>query len=156
MNEYSIQSSDDIELKFNGALIHQDESTFSLDDSFDRKFSATVYAVDGGGFVASIEFQSNCPREKSVLWFEQLDSFEDVEKFYYVFDTAELTLPTNELSRDDTDVRDRISKSISKRFDKLMFQFLEDLKSEAEFHHFGDRVVEPTKATPFWGLFKTK
>jgi hypothetical protein len=156
MNDLSIKNSDDVELNFDGELIHQAESVVSLEDGRHRKFLVSAYAVEGGGYVSSIEYQTDCSQEKPVVIFEQTDVFEDVETFFYAFDVCELMLPIKRLSLDEKADRERRTRKISQKFETMMFEFLDAAKRSAEEHHFGDRIEEPAKTGSLWGLFKSK
>lgn len=156
MNVFSIKSSDDVEVNFSGELIDEVESIVTLEDDCDRKFVIRVYAIESGGFIPTIEYQSNCPFERSVVWFEETDVFEDVEKFFYAFDVSELMLPAKGISHQEKENHRRIIKKLAKNFEPVMFKFLDDAKQKADQNGFVDRAQEPSKPGSIWGLFKIK
>ncbi|MFT5303981.1 MAG: hypothetical protein ACI87E_004725 [Mariniblastus sp.] len=156
MHEYSILSSDGVEMKFEGELIHEAESNITMDDQLERKFAIRVFAIHGGGFVPSLEYQTNHAFEKSVLWFEETENSEDVEKFFCAFDVCELMLSSAGLSREEKLEREAITKAVAREFETLMLKFLEGVKQEAERRGCLDRVKEPGKVSSIWGLFKIK
>jgi len=157
MNEIVILSTDPTEFRFVGEVVHEAKWSATLDDELSRAFSLSLFAVEGGGFVAAVEFTSDVAMEGSSTIVEETDCLDDVEKFFYVFDIYEVIDSVAGASRPEKERRTFAAKQLAKQYEKLMFRFLDEVKSEIAVKGFADRIQEPTaKGNSVWNMFRSK
>ncbi|MFK7768401.1 MAG: hypothetical protein AB8B55_14355 [Mariniblastus sp.] len=155
MTEFAIQSSDGTEIRHAGELVHKDSFEVVPNDQITRNFVLDVYAVEGGGFVTSIEFQTSCSREESVKFCEEADNLDEVEKFFYVFDLGEHLLPGDNLAQPQKLEHSNILKWLAKEYESRMHAFLEVVNKRIAELGYTDRISDQ-KPGSIWGIFKSK
>ncbi len=157
MNEIAIVSSESKEFRFIGELVHESKWNAVLDDEQSRSLALDVYAIEGGGFVSAVGFQSAVATEGASNVVEETDCFDEVEKFFYVFDINEVVASVAGASRVEKEQRTFAAKRLAKEYEKLMFQFLEDCKSQIAIKGYLDRVEDrPVKTSSVWDMFRSK
>ena len=130
MSEHLIQDSNGNQLRFQGELAAEAGKELNLDDGQARKFLARIYAVEGGGFVSSLQYETSSPGEKPIAVFEEIDFADDVEKFYYVFEPSEIFCNSSELPREVVEQRPVLSKQLAKHYETLVFSLLDDFRAQ--------------------------
>ena len=91
MNELQLKTETN-ELSFRGELLADAESTVTFEDGTSFCIQPKTYAVEGGGYVSSLQCRFPEGIGKSHFSFEKIDCLEDVEKFFYVFETSARSL----------------------------------------------------------------
>lgn len=142
MNEIVMRDKNRPEMRFNGQLIAETQFQVDLDDEEEREFKLQVYATEGGGYVANLQYDTTCPIETPVVNYEDMDLFKDVENFFYVFEANEVMQDLDRLKRSDRELRSLTYKRIAKAYENSMFKFLDVVRNRAHKEKFGDRVVE--------------
>jgi len=150
MNECLVSDLGGRELRFQGNLILERETQVDLHDEFTRSFAIKVYAVEGGGFVPTLEYTTTSPGEKPVRTFENVDTMKDIECFYFVFETNEVRGDWKGLTRAEWDQRTEDNRRLEKRFEKFIFPLLDEIWDTAERKGFVDKQVEKKKS--LWTL----
>jgi hypothetical protein len=131
MHEYVLRDDNDHELRFHGELLVESASAVASDDQVQRKFVAKAYAVTGGGFVSSLEYETTSEAEEPINLIEVLDVLEEVEKFFYVFEPDEVFLSNADLTPEDLGKRPALRKRIAAAYEEATFELLEKLQSLA-------------------------
>ena len=152
MTEFVLKSSSERETQFTGELISEIDREIRLTDEDPRRIRLAVYAVEGGGFVSEARFESDHPNEPALSEHEDLDSFDDVDKFFYVFELYETLSNVHGLSRDERAESNCKVKRLVKEYQKILFPFLEETKEIVERRELQDRYKEPKKSR-LWGIF---
>ena len=149
MNALQLKSQAD-ELNFRGELIAESESTVTFEDGTSFCLQPKTYAVEGGGYVSSLQCRFPAGSGKSYFSFEEIDCLEDVEKFFYVFETSEIFgAGMKSLSEDRDEVARRL-KTLSTEYEKVVFQFLDCLQAEVTARGTTDRVKTDAKKASIW------
>ena len=130
MIDHTIKSKD-CEIQFRGELIAQDDCTVTFEDEHSYCMLVKAYAVEGGGYVSSLECQSPKSDEDPYLVFEEIDLLQDVENFFYVFESEDIFGEGMEALEDDHKLIDSRLKSLSTQYEKMVFKFLDQLHAEA-------------------------
>jgi hypothetical protein len=152
MNEIRIQNETSPELCFRGQLISETKIDINLDDQEKRQFNLQVFAVEGGGFVATLLYQSSCDSEQRICWLEDMDQFKDVENFFYVFEANEVILGFDRLNRSDRENAALTCKRIAAGYENSLFRFLDTTRHRANEQKFGDRIPEKGNLSIFRAL----
>ncbi len=152
MNEILIQDTNENQLRFQGELVIESEKVFSLDDRFERKFMAKIYAVMGGGYVSSLQYVTSSPAEKPILIFEEIDFMDDVEKFYYVFEPGEIFSDSLDLPRELIEQRPALGRQMAKQYESMVFALLDDFRVQVTQRGFLDKPNDQgtPKKSSFW------
>ena len=138
------------ELTFQGELIAEGASTVEFDDGASFCIQPKTYAVEGGGYVSSLQCRFPEGSGKSYFTFEEIDSLEDVEKFFYVFETSEIfDNGMKSLGQDREEIARRLKK-LSTEYEKVVFDFLDRLHAEATARGTTDRVKTESKKNSLW------
>ena len=145
MSEILFQHKNQPELRFIGQLIAETEFSVDLDDNAIRKFNLRAFAIDGGGFVAVLQYQTTSDSEENLLSYEDMDQFKDVENFFYVFEANEVFRNFDALRRSDREAAGLICKRIAKAYESSLFKFLDVLRSRCQKQNLADRMEEKPK-----------
>ena len=138
------------ELDFQGELIAEGASTVTFEDGTSFCIQPKTYAVEGGGYVSTLQCRFPEGSGKSYFIFEQIDSLEDVEKFFYVFETSEIFGEGMKSLSQDRDELARRLKTLSTEYEKVVFDFLDRLHTEAAARGTKDRVITESKKGSIW------
>lgn len=152
--EFVLKSSDERETRFAGEVISQVQEKITLTGEYFRTIHLAVYAVEGGGFVVEAKFESDHPDEHAFCEVEDVDCFDDVDKFFYVFDVYENLCSVSGFSRSQREECGHRAKRLKKEYDKVLFPFLETVKDIVETRGLPDRHKEPKKSG-LWNMFKS-
>ena len=150
MNECLVSDLNDREFRFQGELILERETPVDLHDEYARSFAIEVYAVEGGGFVSTLEYATASPDEKPIRTFENVDAMKDIECFYFVFETNEVMGESKGLTRAEWDQQIENNRRLEKRFEKFIFPLLDEIRDTAERQGFIDKPIEQKKS--LWKL----
>lgn len=142
MNEISLQSGSQPELRFSGQLIAETKFDVDLGDEQRRGFDLRVYAIADGGFVSTLRYQSTSELENQIFWYEDMDQFKDVENFFFVFEANEIIPGYDRLSRIDRARAASTCKLIANAYDASLYKFLDRVRNQSYQHNFADRAVE--------------
>ena len=144
MTEYLIKSKDR-EFQFQGEVLAHQEATVKLANRVSCQMDAKSYSIESGGYVCSLEFLfSNQPNSPVVL-FEEIDAIDDVEKFFYVFEPAEIF----EKKAGSVEAREQVvqnCKTLSQTYEKTIFALLDQFQAESELRGAKDKP-KPAKSS---------
>lgn len=142
MNEILIRNENQPELRFNGQLIAETKFGVDFCDDATREFNLRVYAIENGGFVSMLQYDTTSDSEKPLVWYEDMDCFKDVENFFFVFEANEVIRDYDRLNRGNREQSASSCRRIAKAFETSLFQFLDHVRSRASQLKFGDRIAE--------------
>lgn len=145
MNEYLVSDLEGRELRFQGDLILERKMQVDLND-YKRSFGIKVYAVDGGGFVPTLQYTTDSPSEQATRIFENVDTTNDIESFYFVFEINEVLGDSKGMARADLDHRSETSRKLAKQFETFIFPLLDEIRDTAERRGFVDKPAEKKKS----------
>ena len=130
VEEHTIRTRDR-ELVFRGELIAEVEKQVSLDDAISVRVKPQVFAVEGGGYVATLECKFPQGFEDSYQAFEEIEALQDVENFFYLFDPDEIFGDAAAGPEEDVRVVKRRLDHCSTQYEKMIFAFLDVLQLRA-------------------------
>lgn len=142
MNEILIRNGNQPEMRFKGQSIEDSTFQVDLDDDESREFKLQVYAVEGGGFVTKLQYETTSENEKSVVLYEDMDLLKDVENFFLVFEANEIMPDLQRINRTDRLHLMSVYRQIAQVYEASMFKFLDLVRIRAWQQKFGDRVIE--------------
>ncbi len=141
MDEITLSYEHAREFRFIGRFISDARHELSLDDGSIRKFHVEVYAIQDGGFVLALKYESTNPDEKSAVWIEDVDNLNDIEGLLYVIPGELVDLRAK--SRENNEQRRKHWKIITQSYESMIFKFMDDLVEQVEQMGFKDRVKLP-------------
>ena len=130
MNEILIQAENQPELRFNGQLITESKFEVDLGDEETRGFDLCVYAIDGGGFVSTLRYQTSSEFENQICWHEDMDQFKDVENFFFVFEANEIIRGYDRMNRSDRTRAASTCRQVANAYDASLYKFLDHVRSD--------------------------
>ncbi|MDB4766216.1 hypothetical protein OAG71_00865 [bacterium] len=140
----------DREVQFEGELIAVGECTVTFDDSSSYHMVARAYAVEGGGYVSSLECKLPAHCGNTYWACEEIDSVHDIENFFYVFESDDIfgegLVP---LVNDREQVAKRL-KRLSAKYEKMVFDFLDQVQYEAASRGSKDKAKPIPGESSFW------
>ena len=145
MNEILIRHENQLDLCFQGQLIEETKFSIDLNDEERREFTLTAYAIEGGGFVPMLQYDTTSKSESPLVTYEELDQFKDVENFFYMFEAKEVIIGYDRLARSDREQAAKTCKQIAKVYEASLFRFLDLIGSRTSQQKFGDRVEVKAK-----------
>lgn len=145
MNEILIRNENQSELRFQGQMIEEKKFSVELNDDERREFTLSAYAIEGGGFVPVLRYDTTSKSERPFVTFEELDQFKDVENFFYMFEAKEVIPGYDRLSRNDRERAAKTCKQIAKAYEDSLFRFLDIIGGRVSQQKFGDRVEVKAK-----------
>ena len=154
MVEYSIKSKDR-EFQFQGELLAQEEAQVELINNVSCQMVGRTYCIESGGYVCALEFILSDHAEAPIVLFEEIDSMEDVEKFYYVFEPAEIF----DKKAGSVEEREQVSqncKRLSQAYEKMIFALLDQFQSECECKGLKDKPKPVKTKSSLWSKLGMK
>ncbi len=153
MNTITINVQSDREVSFVGEELSRFEFSFVWDEQVKYQLHGAVFAVEGGGFATEIWLTSDAPNPSiSAHEFELIDNFEEVDKFFYVFDLFENFCDHALGRREQEECGKRVSK-LEKSYHAVLFPFLEGVKTQVVGSGLCDRLKSEKPKSKFWNLF---
>lgn len=149
MIDHSVKSKD-CEIQFRGELIAQGDNTVTFEDATSYCMSARAYAIDGGGYVSSLECRFPESDEDPYLVFEEIDLLQDVENFFYVFESNEIFSEGMKSLGDDHELIASRLKRLSTQYEKMVFDFLDQFQAEAAARGTQDKTKPAPSESTFW------
>ena len=125
---YSIKS-EDSEFLFEGELIAHQDAVVELANDKSCRMNAKTYYLAGGGYVASLEFFRSGRPDEPIVLFEEIESKEDVEKFFYVFDPSEV-LCEKASAREGRNDLEKNSRKLGRGYEQMIYAFLDQFQAE--------------------------
>lgn len=147
--EILLQHENQPKLRFTGQLIGETQFRVESEDEAIREFNLRAYAIEGGGFVAMLRYETTSEAENELVWYEEMDQFKDVENFFFVLVANEFVRDYKRLSRSDRELAGLICQQITKAYETSMFKFLDVLRSRCLQQQLVDRVEEKLKPSIF-------
>ena len=143
----------DRDFQFQGELIVVGETTVTFDDASSCCMVARVYAVEGGGYVSSLEcrFPKGCGDTHWAC--EEIDSLQDVENFFYVFESDDIFGEGLKPLKNDRDKVAKRLKRLSAEYEKMVFDFLDEVQSEAASRGVEDKAKPIPVESSIWKKF---
>ena len=156
MQTISLRSDRDRVVTFEGELLSSFEQQIQTAGDPIRTIAGRVFALANGGFVAEVTFDSDEPQEPGIVEVEQIDHFEDVDKFFYVLDLYE-SLCNHISGRAEQEACSSRAKRLEREYHKVLFPFLDELKKQVAERGLCDRLQnqQPNQGG-FWDRFQTK
>lgn len=152
MKTFNLKPESGPETEFTGELLAEFQHRVELQDERVREFRGTVYSVEGGGFVAEVRFSSDAESEGVVHEVELIDSFADVDKFFYVVDLHEL-LCDHISGRDKQVACAKRAGQLEKAYHNVLFPFLDKVKILVVERGLCDRLKAESGKAGIWKLF---
>ena len=152
MADFNLTNPDGREVRFSGDVLLEVENDIALADGYDRRIRLAAFSVDGGGYVAEARFESDHPEEQNVTEIEEMDSFDDVDKFFFVFDLEDLCDMNSTYHRQPDSPTSHVDP-FSRECEKIIFPFLENLNGIVRIRGLQDRIRIPKKFR-FWDILK--
>ena len=140
----------DRELEFQGEQISVGTCIVTFEDKSSCRMTARAYAVEGGGYVASLE--CNFPEGGGNTYWacEEVDSLHEIENFYYVFESDDIFgQGLKPLGNDHDQVAKRL-KILSAEYEKMVFDFLDQVQSEAHVRGTHDKPKTTPAGNSIW------
>lgn len=147
MESIRIQQVNGKELIFEGDLIANAGTETASVAQLERWFQLRVYRNVDGGFVPSIEFGSPTESEASATIAEFVDSYHDIENFFFVFEPSEVFSGRYLNSMMQVD-RQRLLGELLSQYDQLVNSVLLQLRR----HRLGQETVEAAESKKKKGL----
>ena len=138
------------EIQFEGELIASGDTTVTFDDSNSCCMVAKAYAVAGGGYVTLLEckFPESCGGKYRT--FEEIDSLHDIENFFYVFESDDIFGEGLKPLKNDRDQTAARLKKLSAEYEKMVFDFLDQLHAESAARGLQDKVKAKPAEKSIW------
>ncbi len=143
MNELLLRDGENHELRFTGELLVESTGDVEFDDQRPRKFIAKTYAVAGGGFVCSLEYQTTSEWEDSINLIESLDLMAEVEKFFYVFEPDEIFVDSQDLPPEELAKRPVLRKRVAAAYEAATFDLLDHLQTVSVPNGLDNKPADP-------------
>ena len=142
MNEILLKHEGQPELRFTGQLVAETSFNADFKDEEKREFRLCVYAVEGGGYVAMLQYNTTSENEKPLVLYEDLDLFKDVENFFYLFEANEIMRKLKQVGQTERENLASLARRMVKAYESQMFKFLDLAHSRARQLELGDRLIE--------------
>ena len=158
MNVIVVNTLDGKSIEFLGQVISQAEGRVESTDDFERTFTLKLYSISDDGFVPAIEYRSTDASERTGCIAEQVDTVDDVEKCFSVFEATELLPKFPRMTREETQFRKQLIQRLSATYDKLVSEVLDELDRFVKQHPITDEHANPVKekSSGFWNLLRGK
>ena len=148
VTDYSIKSKDR-EFQFQGELIAHQEATVKLANDEACQMNAKTYSLENGGYVSSLEFLRSDRPDQQIVFFEEIDLTEDVEKFFYVFEPSEVFGEKGRTQEEREDLEQN-SKQLGRVYEQMIFAFLDQFQAETAARGTKDKPKPPKKEGSIW------
>ncbi len=156
MNEIVVKTLDGKSIEFVGQMISQAEGRVESTDGIERTFALKLYAISDDGFVPAIEYRSTDESERTGCIAEQVDTVDDVEKCFSVFEPTEVLPKFPRMTREETEFRKQLTQRLSASYDKLVSEVLDELDRIVKQHPITDEPANTVKekSNGFWNLLR--
>ena len=152
--DYSIKSKDR-EFQFQGELLAQEEAQVELVNEVSCQMSGKTYSIEDGGYVCSLEFLLSDQPNDLIVLFEEIDLTADVEKFFYVFEPAEIFKKKAGTAEEREQVAQNCKK-LGQVYEKMVFALLDQFQTECECRGPKDKPKPEKTKSSLWSKLGIK
>lgn len=128
MDTINLKTIEGNEISVVGQRIGFAENEVEFVDGAKRKFLVSLYFTQAKQYLATIDYQTNHPEEKSGVIAELVDSSTDIESCLFVFEPEEMLPKFEKLSREQQDDLKQLSNRLQSVYEKLANSVLDQLE----------------------------